>query len=66
MTTNAHEEAVKLHIAAAEAHKAAAEAHTRGDKHAAQNLTTKAHECSSCACKHTAEIAKKAPQPVKV
>jgi hypothetical protein len=57
--------AADLHIYAAHAHTAAAAALHRGDREAAEELSSKAQDCSMAASDKTLEIAKQIHAPLR-
>ena len=65
MPQSKYDNAADLHIYAAHAHTAAAAAHHRGDHEAAEELSTKAQDCSAAASEKTLEIAKQIHVPVR-
>jgi hypothetical protein len=65
MLQSKYDNAADLHIHAAHAHTAAAAAHHRGDHEAAEELSTKAQDCSAAASEKTLEIAKQIHVPVR-
>jgi len=58
MSQNTCDTAADLHIYAAHVHTAAAAAHRRGDHEAAEELSSRAQDCSLAASEKTLEIAK--------
>jgi hypothetical protein len=66
MTGNKELHPAELHTKAAYAHAAAAHVHSTGDHAAAQELARKALGYSVDAVKRTEEIAKNAPQSMRV
>jgi hypothetical protein len=58
MPQTRNDQAADLHISAAHAHTSTAAAHRRGDPEAADELSSKAQDCSIAAAEKTLEIAK--------
>jgi hypothetical protein len=65
MPQSNHDYAADLHIHAAHAHTAAAAAHHQGDHEAAEDLNSRAHECSMEAAEKTNAVARQTPGRVR-